>query len=71
MHKGWSNIEEVPYCFLKSSVYFQGRREQKNRKFLPELGVSRLYLQFDLTNGYETIHKAWSSTEEVPYCFWR
>ena len=24
MHKGWSSIEEVPYCFSRSSVKFQG-----------------------------------------------
>ena len=24
MHKAWSNIEEVPYCFSTSSVKFQG-----------------------------------------------
>ena len=23
------------------------------------------------TNGYQMMHKAWSSIEEVPYCFWR
>ena len=28
-------------------------------------------IQFEFTNGYEMMHKAWSSTEEVPYCFWR
>ena len=27
--------------------------------------------QFEFTNGYEMMHKAWSSIEEVPYCFWR
>ena len=24
MHKAWSSIEEVPYCFLRSSIKFQG-----------------------------------------------
>ena len=28
-------------------------------------------LQFEFTNGYEMMHKTWSSTEEVPYCFSR
>ena len=37
----------------------------------PRLGVSGLFLQFEFTNGYEMMHKAWSSIEEVPYCFWR
>ena len=43
----------------------------KNRLFWPRLGVSGLWLQFEFTNGYEMLHKAWSSIEEVPYCFWR
>ena len=28
-------------------------------------------LKFEYTNGYEMMHKAWSSIEEVPYCFSR
>ena len=24
-----------------------------------------------MTDGFEMMHKAWSSIEEVPYCFWR
>ena len=43
----------------------------KNRRIWPRLGVSGLYLQFEFTNGYEMMHKAWSSIEEVPYCFAR
>ena len=41
----------------------------KNRQFWPKLGVSGLYIQFEITNGYEMMHKAWSSTEEMPYYF--
>ena len=43
----------------------------KNRRIWPRLGVSGLQLKFEFTNGYEMLHKAWSSIEEVPYCFWR
>ena len=43
----------------------------KNRRIWPRLGVSGLWLQFEFTNGYEMMLKAWSSIEEVPYCFWR
>ena len=24
MHKAWRSIEEVPYCFLRSSIKFRG-----------------------------------------------
>ena len=43
----------------------------KKRQIWPRLGVSGLWLQFEFTNGYEMMHKAWSSIEEVPYCFAR
>ena len=26
-------------------------------------------IQFEFTNGFEMMHKAWRSIEEVPYCF--
>ena len=29
LHKAWSSIEEVPYCFVRSSVKFQGHTALK------------------------------------------
>ena len=58
-------------------IVFQGHPSNckvtrlKKFRFWPKLGVSGLYLQFEFTNGYEMMHKAWSSKEEVPYCFSR
>ena len=43
----------------------------KNRRIWPKLAVSGLWLKFEYTNGYKMMHKAWSSIEEVPYCFSR
>ena len=40
----------------------------KFRRIWSRLGVSGL---FEFTNGYEMMHKAWSSIEEVSYCFSR
>ena len=71
MHKAWRSIEEVPYCFLRSYVELQGNTAKTNRRFWPKLGVSGLYLQFEFTDGYEMMHRAWSSIVEVPYCFSR
>ena len=34
-HKAWSSIEEVPYCFWRSSVKFQGHTALKIIKFDP------------------------------------
>ena len=67
MHKAWCSIEEVPYCFPRSSIKFQGHTGQKNRRFWPKLSVSRLWLQFQFTDGFEMIHKAWCSIGEVPF----
>ena len=71
MHRAWSSIEEVPYCFSRSYVKFARTHGSKNRRFWPKLGVSGLSLQFGITDGYEMMHKAWSNIEEVPYCFSR
>ena len=111
MHKAWSSIEEVPYCFSRSYIKLQGHTVQnitdfdpnwafpdyrpvaafkslrfalfnvicqiarshgsKNLQFWPKLSVSGLSLQFEITNGYEMMHRAWNSIEEVPYCFSR
>ena len=35
MHKAWSRIEEVPYCFSRSSVKFQGHIALKIVEFDP------------------------------------
>ena len=36
MHKAWSSIEEVPYCFSRSSVKFQGHTALKIIAFDPD-----------------------------------
>ena len=41
MHKTWSSIEEVPYCFWMSSVKFQGHMGQKKHRFRPQIGGFR------------------------------
>ena len=35
MHKAWSRIEEVPYCFSRSSIKFQGHTALKIVEFDP------------------------------------
>ena len=36
MHKAWSRVEEVPYCFWRSSVKFQGHTALKIAEFDPD-----------------------------------
>ena len=57
--------------FLKVIRQISRSHGSKNRRIWPRWGVSGLQLQFEITNGYEMLHKAWSSIEEVPYCFSR
>ena len=57
--------------FLKVICSISRSHGSKKRQIWPKLGVSGLQLQFEFTNGYEMMHKAWSSIEEVPYCFRR
>ena len=69
IHKAWSNIEEVLYCFLMSSVKFQGHTGQKIADFDPNLAFPDCNSNFEFIDGFEMMHKAWCSIEEVPYCF--
>ena len=58
-------------ALLFFKVIFQISRSHgtTNRQFSPELSLSGLQLQFEFTEGYEMMHKAWSSIENVSYCF--
>ena len=64
-------IRRGAVLFFKVIRQISRSHGSKNRRIWPRLGVSGLWLQFEFTNGYEMLHKAWSSIEEVPYCFWR
>ena len=72
MHNAWNSIEEVPYCFLKSSVKFQGHTEQKIIDFdqnwaFPDYNSSLNSPKF----GFEIMDKALHSIEEMLYYFSR
>ena len=41
----------------------------KNHRIWPKLGVSGQQLQFEFTDGYEMLHKAWNSKERCPIVF--
>ena len=43
MHKAWSGIEEVPYCFSRSYVKFQGHTALKIVKFDPNWAFPDCY----------------------------
>ena len=55
MHKAWSSIEEVPYCFSGSSVKFLGHTTKKS-SILTRIDRFRT-LKFEFTDGIEMMHK--------------
>ena len=73
----WNDIYSLILLRRGALLFFKVIRQisrshgAKNRQIRPRLGVSGLELQFKSTNGYEMLHKAWSSIEEVLYCFSR
>ena len=69
MHKAWSNIEELPYCFLGSSIKFQGHTGQKITDFGPNWGFPDNNSKLNSPKGFGMMHKAWRDVEEVPYNF--
>ena len=50
MHKAWSSVEEVPYCFSRSSIKFPD--------FNPNLEFPLFQLKFEFTDGFEIMDKA-------------
>ena len=67
----WKQHRRGALLFFKVIRQISRSHGSKNRRFWPRLGVSGLQLQFEFTNGYKMMHKAWSSVEEVLYCFSR
>ena len=67
----WKQHRRGALLFFKAIRQISRSHGSKSRQIWPRLGVSGLYLQFEFTNGYGMIHKAWSSIEEVPCCFSR
>ena len=71
MHKARTSMDEVLYCFSRSSVKFQGHTRQKINDFRPQCALPDGNSSLNFTDGYrdEVMHKAWRSIEEVPFCF--
>ena len=55
MHKAWSSIEEVPFCFSRSSVKFQGHRGQK-------------IIDFDLNLAFPDCNSSLNSPMALKWC---
>ena len=71
----WNDAQSLKSHWRGALLFFKVIRPiarshgSRNCQFWPKFSVSGLYLHFEITDGYEMMHKAWSSIEEVPYCF--
>ena len=71
MNTVWCRLEDVPYCFSRSSVKFQGHAAHKIVDFDTNWVFPDCNFQFEFTDGYGMMHKAWNNIEEVLYSFSR
>ena len=73
----WNDAQSLMLLRRGALLFFNVIRQisrshdSKNCRIWPKLCVSGLLRLFEFTNGYEMMHKTWSSIEEVPYCFSR
>ena len=69
MHKAWSIIEEMPYCFWMSSVKFQGHTALKIVEFNTKIERFQTITPIWIHQWVRSDAQSLSSIEEVPYCF--
>ena len=69
MHKAWSSIEEVPYCFSRSSVKFQGYTALKIVEFDPNWAFPDCNSSLNSPMAMKCCTKLENSKGEMPYCF--
>ena len=67
--KWCTKLEVALKRFFKVIRQISRSHSSKNRRIWLKLGVSGLELQFEFTDGYEMLHKAWNSKEEMLYYF--
>ena len=71
MHIAWCCLEEVPYCFSRSSIKFQGHTALKIVKFDLDWAFPDCNSSLNSPMATKWCTKLGSSIEEVPYCFSR
>ena len=69
MHKAWSSTEEVPYCFWRSSVKFQGRTALKIIKFDPNWVFPDCNSSLNLPMAMKCCTKLETAKERCPIVF--
>ena len=69
MHKAWSRIEEVPYCFSRSYVKFQGHTALKIIKFDPNWAFPDCYSSLNSPMAIKCCTKLETAMERCPIVF--
>ena len=69
MHKAWSSIEEVPYCFWRSSIKFQGHTALKIVEFDPNWAFPDCNSSLNSPMAMECYSKLETAKERCPIVF--
>ena len=69
MHKAWSSIEEVPYCFSRSSVKFQGHTALKIVEFDPNWAFPDCNSSLNSPMAMKCYTKLETAKERCPIAF--
>ena len=69
IHKAWSSIEEVPYCFAKSSFQFQGRAALKIVEFDPDCAFPDCNSSLNSPMAMKCCTKLETAKERCPIVF--
>ena len=71
----WNDAQSLTWYRRGARLFFKvihqisrSHRTKKNPNFDPNWVFRDFKLQFEFTNGFEMMHKAWRTIEEVPYC---
>ena len=71
MHKAWSSIEEVPYCFFQCHLSNFKVARLKKSSILTQIGHFRTVTPVRIHWWLWNDAQSWSNIEEVPNCFSR
>ena len=69
MHKAWSSVEEVPYCFSRSSVKFQGHTALKSFEFDPDWAFLDCNSSLNSPIAMKCCTKLETAKERCPFVF--
>ena len=69
MHRAWSSIVEVPYCFSRSYIKFQGHTAKKIVEFYPKWAFPDCNSSFNSPMDMKCCTKLETAKERGPFLF--